>query len=393
MTTAGPVRVLFVDHETRLSGGQQDLLDLIRALDHGRVEAHVALPGEGPLEEALRSAGAEVHVVPMDPALRRLSRWDLMRRPHTALRHLGATVTASWRLGRLAQRLRPHVIHTNSMKAHLLMGVPARLLGVPLIWHVRDILAPGWLRGAFAALAWRMPARIVCISHAVRRQFEEVPAEARTRVVYNGIDRSRFEGRDAAAWRERLGASGDQPLVGIVGQIAWWKGQDVFIEAAPRVLEAVPDARFAVVGACLFPENEGAYEEHLHLRVRELGIEDRVVFSGWTDEPEAVMAALDVLVHASRLPEPFGRVIAEGMAAGIPVVASDEGAAPEIVGRTEGRVIPAGDPKRLADALIELLTDDVARARLGRAARSGAERFDISRTAQGVESVYREVLR
>ena len=386
--------MLFVDHESRLSGGEQDLLDLVAALGHGhpRIKIHAALPAEGPLSRALADQGCGVHLVAFGDQMRKTSRWELQRRPHLAILRLMDAMRTARALGRLMDEIKPRVVHTNSMKSHFLALVPARFRGIPVIWHVRDILGEGWLRRVFRFVGGRGPAHILCISEATRRQFDGSRAHSRSRVVYNGIDLRRFDDVDRAGWRLRLGAPGDEVLVGIVGQISGWKGQDTFIEAAGVVSKQVPEARFVVVGECLFPENEGEYERRIHTRASELGLDPVLVWAGWSDDPQSVMSAIDVVVHASHLPEPFGRVIVEGMAAGRPVIASSEGAGPEIVRDGEGLVIPPGEPGLLVDALLPLVTSGDVRKRMGESARAGARRFDIALTADAVASVYAELL-
>lgn len=390
-----PLRVLFFDHETRLSGGEQDLLDLATALSSKQHDLHVGLPaglsGSGPLGEALARVGVSVHEFQMHSELRQTSRWALARDPFMLVGMIRRIWVSSRSFGVLMDRIKPDVVHTNSMKAHLLALMPARLRGIPLIWHVRDILEPGWLLRSLSFLGGSGPRKILCISKGVAAQFEGSSASAVTQVVYNGIAVEKFLGRDEteiSRLRESLGAGDDHVSIGIVGQISRWKGQDTFIEAAAKVLEAVAYVRFAIVGECLFPENEGAYENTLHERASELGLDDTLVWAGWRDDPAGVMSALDIVVHASRLPEPFGRVIVEAMAAGKPIVASARGAGPEIVQPGEGFVIEPDDPDRLAEVLVQLSSDRALRDEMGHAARLGANRFDISKTAEGVEGVY-----
>lgn len=385
-------KILFVDHETRLSGGEQDLLDLAAALASYPYDLHAALPGEGPLSEALSASGVTIHIVQMSPRLIATSRWELGKRPFSAMRQAFAAAAVVRRLMRLIDKLEPAVVHTNSMKSHLLAALPATSRGIPLIWHVRDILPMGWLSRLFNLVGGRAPALILCISRATASQFTRPAARARSRVIYNGIETSRFRDAVSGGWREKLGASQEQLLVGIVGQIAHWKGQDVFVEAAAKVVEEVPEARFAVVGECLFEQNEGDFDLRIRARATELGLDGPLVWAGWSDDPPAVMASLDVLVHASRLPEPFGRVIVEGMAAGAAVIASTEGAGPEIVGPDEGRLVEPDSAEALAEALIELLSEEALRSRLSAAAQAGAERFDIAHTAGSVASIYQELL-
>ena len=384
-------RILFVDHEARLSGGQRDLVDLVRGLRAERFELHAAVPEEGSLADALRSHGAVVHVVPMGGRLRRFSRWDLARRPWTAAVHVGATMAAAIRLAHLVRRLRPDVVHPNSLKAHLIATPAARLAGAYNVWHVRDIL-DGWLGRAWRIVAALSADRIVCLSEVAAEPFRSGRTAAKVRVVYNGVRVGAPDPQAVEDWRRRLGG-GRAPLVGIVGQLAWWKGQDVFVEAAALVSKQRPDARFAVVGSCLFPENEAAFVDRVRTRSVELGLSDRLTWVGYVDPIEPLVACLDVFVHASRLPEPFGRVIVEAMALGTPVVASRSGAGPELVGGSAGVLVPGGDAEAMAAAIGDLVDDPELRARLADEGRLVAARFDIDRTASGVAEVWVELLR
>jgi glycosyltransferase involved in cell wall biosynthesis len=277
------------------------------------------------------------------------------------------------------------------MKAHVLAVPATKRTGARLVWHVRDILEAGWLRRLFSGLGGWGADRIICISRAVADQFSGTGAERRARIVYNGIRPLPFKDEEREAWRKQLGVGPDDVLVGIVGQIAWWKGQDVFIEAAAQVARRLPRARFAVIGECLFPENEAEFDAGIRRRTGELGIEGRVSWPGHAEPIEPLMAALDVLVHASRLPEPFGRVIIEALAQGTPVVTTNVGAGRELVPEDAGAVVPPSDPGALADAIVTIATDSSRRHDMAMAARVAADRFDIRHTGAGVAAVYDEL--
>lgn len=385
-------RILFFDHESRLSGGERDLVDLAHALNRGRFELRVALPGPGPLSETFDQLGVPVTFIKMSPRLRRLSRWRLASAPISIFTVAVSLLAVTFRLGILLRRTRPDLVHTNSMKAHLLAVVPCKVLRIPLIWHIRDILEPGWLRSLLLAVARWGPERIICISRATVRAFmDNSRAFEKVMLVYNGIHLRRFD-VVANGWRRRLGAQNGEVVIGLVGQIAWWKGQDVFVEAAGRLTSAHPKVRFAIIGDCLFPENESVFHEGVRKRAAELGLSDRLVWTGWVEPIPKVMAALDVSVHASRLPEPFGRVVVEAMAAGTPVVSTTNGAGPELVPAEAGCLVPPGDPEALASALEALIQDTSRRVGMSSAARRAAGRFDIAETAKGVERVWTGVL-
>lgn len=384
-------RVLFVDHETRLSGGERDLVDLVGALDEAAVEIHVALPGEGSLAEALRQRGATVHLVRMSGALRRASRWQLQQRPWLAASDLAAAAATALRLARLARALRPAVVHTNTMKAHLLAIPAARASRSRLVWHLRDILQPGWLLTAFRVTGGLVADRIVCISEATAAPMRHGRAGRRVRVVHNGVTPRSVGAAEALAWRQRLGASDGDRVIGMVGQLARWKGQDVFLDAAALLAGGRGDLRFCVAGDCLFPENEAAFVSELRERVDAPPLHGRARLLGPVDDVDGLMSALDVAVHASRLPEPFGRVIVEAMAQGTPVVTTTIGAGPELVAPGAGRLVTPDDPAALAAAIAELLALPDRLAAAGETARALAARFTPRATAAGVLSVWKEI--
>jgi glycosyltransferase involved in cell wall biosynthesis len=178
--------------------------------------------------------------------------------------------------------------------------------------------------------------------------------------------------------------------VGILGRIAPWKGQDVFVEAFAR---AFPDggATAVVAGAPLFGEDE--YDQLLRERVTALRIGDRVEFAGFVDDVPGLLAGLDVLVHASVIPEPHGQVVVEGMAAGLAVIASAAGGPAEIVtDGSDGLLVAPGDGEALAGALRRLAEDPALRERLGAAARRRAADFDPDRVVPVIHDVYARVM-
>lgn len=386
--------VLFCDHTVTLSGGEIALLNLIRHLNRERYEPVAALFAEGPLGQRLMEEGVEVHRIDLDPrvaAVRRstLGTGGLIRnimRP--------ALVPFVARLRKLILHRGVDLVHANSLKADILSGAAARLARKPLIWHVRDRIAEDYLPRAsvkaFRKLCRWVPDRVLVNSAATLATLN-LPdgCSGRLRkglgvVVHDGME----------VWPEPgPPPEGDTPWVGLVGRIAPWKGQHVFLDAARRVLDAVPSAHFLIVGTTMFDEVE--YERQIREQWKALGLTQAVEFAGFVEDVRSIYARLSVVVHASTTPEPFGQVVLEGMMAGRPVVATNGGGVPEIMidGET-GILVPMGDAAAMAAAIVRILTTPGLAAAMGSAGRRRAvSEFPIEKTARKVEAVYADLLR
>ena len=379
------LRVVYLDHVAELSGGELALARLLPALTE--VDAHVILAQDGPLVARLEASGISVEVLPLAEHVRGLRRARV--RPGD-IPVSGAVAVASY-VARLSWRLRglrPDLVHTYSLKAGIYGGLAARLARLPVIWHMHDRIAtdylPGFAVGLVRTLVGRVPQAVVANSRATLATIPDVPGRPKVRaVVASPVPVSTRDKRPSA------GGSGVFK-VGMVGRLMPWKGQHVFLEAFAR---AFPDgeARAIVVGGPLFGEED--YERSLREQAQELGLGQRVEFRGHVDDVAAELAGFDVLVHASVVPEPFGLAVAEGMAAGLAVVATAAGGPSEIItDGVDGLLVPAADVAAFAGAMRRLAADPELRDKLGRAARRRVDRFRPEVVAQETMAVYRKVV-
>ena len=187
-------------------------------------------------------------------------------------------------------------------------------------------------------------------------------------------------------------AARDRFVVGMVGRIAPWKGQHVFLEAFANAFGAGREVA-VIVGDAMFGEAEVRYGAELRVLAGALGIADRVEFRGFCEDVWAELELMDVLVHASTTPEPFGQVIVEAMLAGVPVVAAAGGGPSEIVtDDVDGILYTPGDVESLAQALQRLRGDARVRQQLSDAARIRAAQFSPQAAAASVMALYRHAL-
>jgi glycosyltransferase involved in cell wall biosynthesis len=364
---AEPITVLYVDHASAMGGAEHSLLALLTALDRARFRPVLAAP-PGPLADAASAAGVPVRRLPL----------PRLQRQVTSPLHLARGVQA---LRRVAHEERAAILHGNVLRATVYAAPAARATGRPLVWHVRDIHR----RGPAAWWLCRQTDAIIAISRAVATA---LPCARRAAVVYNPVTL-----RPAAPrTRAELGLPTSGPLVAMVASMRRWKGHEAFLEMAARVA-ARPAARFVVVGGAIFDDDEPGYAEALEARAAALGLAERVVFLGQRDDLPDLWPHLAILVHPAQA-EPFGRVAAEALLAGVPVVAFRDGGLPEIVddGAT-GLLTPPGDLGALADGVVRLLDNPELRARLGRSGQErAARRFAPAGHARAVEQVYDGVL-
>ncbi|MCU0606296.1 MAG: glycosyltransferase [Candidatus Edwardsbacteria bacterium] len=370
-------RVLFFDHVPFLGGAEQSLLDILRGLDRERFEPLLLVTSPGPLAERALAIGVAVRYITVPEAVLRRKRYAIRllspRSFRDALRLLPVVV----RLAALCRRERIGVVHTNTLKAHLIGGLAGRLCGCRVVWHFRDILVRPGLRRLIVWLSRRLSDRVIAISGAVKDQFGAGYPASRIEVIYNAIDgdevRRQAAAGDRLALRRELGVPEGARLVGMVGQIARWKGQEHFIRAAALLAPRFPDVRFPIIGEVQFDEWE--YKTELIGLIRELRPAERIILPGHHHDVLSRIGALDALAHCSVEPEPFGRIVIEAMALGVPVVAASGGAIDEIItdGKT-GIMVPPCDARALAMALAMLLEQPRRAASLGAAAREMAGR-------------------
>jgi glycosyltransferase involved in cell wall biosynthesis len=254
---------------------------------------------------------------------------------------------------------------------------------VPVVWSIQDRIAPDYLPGSVVQLvrgaARLVPAAIIANSAATAATLPR--GRAPIEVVHPAIP-----------VLPPAPPKVDGPFrVGVVGRLCRWKGQHVFLDAFAKAF-AGSDARARLVGAPLFGE-EG-YEAELRAQIDRLGLGDRVELRGHRDDIAAELADLDVVVHCSTVPEPFGQVVVEAMGVGRPVIASAAGGPLEVVtdGIT-GLLTPPGDAGALAGAMARLAEDPALGARLVEAARDVPPRFSPAAAAAATMQVYRRVER
>jgi glycosyltransferase involved in cell wall biosynthesis len=390
MPTQTPARVLYVEGnpDGTVGGSYFSLLFLVRGLDRTRYQPTVVFAAPNPLQPRFHEAGIETRIVPPGRPLV-LPGGPLGRLLAKGPNFVRGFVTEPRTLARLLRDERIDLLHlNNSITRNHGWMTAARLAGVPCLTHERGI-NPTFSRRS-RVLARRLGA-VVCISDAVRANFVRAGlGDLPLVTIPNGLDPA-----DMVAKRSRadvlaeLGVPAERTVAGIVGNIRRWKGQEVVVRALGRLREEAPELVLLLIGDTA--RDDAAYRRSLDALIRDLKLEQRVVITGYRPDVAECVNALDVMIHASTDPEPFGRVLLEGMALRKPLVASRGGAVPEIVvdGET-GLLFEPGQPEDLARALSALVRDPARRAAMGEAGyRRLVGEFGLARNVERTQDLYR----
>jgi glycosyltransferase involved in cell wall biosynthesis len=393
------MRLMFLNAIGELGGAERSLIDMLASIRRAQPSwaLHLVIGASGPLLDQAASLGVATTVLPLGKALSGLGEFGSGRVRLAARLALAAGPVAAY-IGRLrdaSRSFRPDILHTNSLKMHLL-GAWASPPGAALVWHLHDYVGTRPLTARLLRWNARRPAVIVTNSRSVADDVRDVLGAAVPIVpVHNGVDLQRFS---ISGPRLNLDRSAGLPpvaagvvRVGLLGTFSVWKGHTTFLDAIARVPRDL-NVRAYIIGGPLYQTSGSQHTlDYLRGYADALGLAGRVGFTGFVPSPEEALRALDIVVHASTAPEPFGLVIAEAMACGRAVIASDAGGAREIfTAGVDALSHTPGDVDHLAARIVELVRDPEARVRLGRAGRLTAERrFDRARLATDLVPVYR----
>jgi glycosyltransferase involved in cell wall biosynthesis len=299
-------------------------------------------------------------------------------------------VPAALRLARIVRQTQADVVHLgNGVRANFDGLLACLLTRRPVVCHVKGFEKYSNRERCVAPYI----DALVCMTRAVKEHCVHHGVRGcRTEVVYDALDEAAFTPRrPPGAVRAEFGITNGAPCLGVIGNIQEWKGQAVLVEAMAHVVDAVPQARGLIIGGV--HRAGSAYYEQLQARIRTLRLESCLSITGFRHDVADLMNALDIVVHTSVRPEPFGRVILEGMLLGKVVVATAAGGVPELIREGEtGFLVPPGDANHLAQCLIRLLRDSALRQSVGKRAQAwGRERFSLQRHVAAMSAIYEEL--
>lgn len=358
-------RLVFLSHAAELGGAERCLVDL--APEFAGAAAYVFV--DGPLVRELRSRGVRTELLSASRSVtdvRRSSGW---------LAALAAAPGVIALARELARRTTPtDLLYANTQKSWIVAALVALAAKRTVVWHLHDILSSAhfsrFLARAAVALANRCAALVIVNSRTTGDAFVAAGGcRSLVRVVHNGIDVTPFDAAREPVRVDRASSTRRPVTVGVFGRLAPWKGQHVLLEA----LRDLDEVEAVIVGDALFGEH--AYRERLHQLASEAAIAGRVRFLGERNDVPQLMKLVDIVVHTSLAPEPFGRVIVEGMLAERPVIATRGGGVSEIVeDGVDGVLVPPNEPAALAAQIRRLIADPATARRVALNGKQKARR-------------------
>jgi glycosyltransferase involved in cell wall biosynthesis len=384
-------RVLHLTNFLDLSGQQEDTLNTVYNLDQERFQVSLAAKLAGGYQGLDNVLTREARRVP------HLSLHDIPYIKRMPLPWLD--VLALMALYRLMKAERYDIVHTHATKAGFLGRIAARLAGVPIIlhsvhgWAFNYPAVPKYLTQAFILIerfAARFTDKIVTLTHTLMDDALKVGVGRPDQyaVIFSGIDVDQFRNVqvDVQKKRAELGLPLQGPIVGTVTIMNNHKAVDDIVRAAPKVLEAMPDAHFLLVG-------DGELLPTVRALVQQLNLEDKVTLPGLRRDVPELLAIMDVFAHMAWY-EILPRAILQSLATGTPVVVAQTGSLEEIIKDGEnGILVPPHDPDALAEALIKLLRQPELLQRMGRVAReSVAAHFTLEAMVRSTEVLYNELI-
>jgi len=376
MHNSDKFNILYVHNKSEISGGEQSLINLWENLDRNRFNLHLFLPKEGEFSSVARGLNVLMRFIEV-PQLK---------------------VTNSFAIGKTINQFKKyikenniHLIHTYSPRNNIVSSLAGRKLKVPVIWHERNLIFGN--EKDLTKQCLFLADSVICNSQAVADRFKsgnKIPDKIK--VILNGVNINTFQpSKDIQQNKQGIGLA-HKKIVGIISNLTKRKRVDYFLESAAYPHQDNSDVHFLIVGGEFSDEEKGRMEE-LKQKAKDLRIDQRVTFTGFTHDVQKYLNAFDVSVHVTEK-EACSRGILESMACAKAVIAMNDGGNPELIENgVSGILVDTHNQQELVDTILDLLKHEDKRNVLGSRARKRVEDFfDVRRNALKTQNLYLELM-
>ncbi|WP_421945893.1 glycosyltransferase family 4 protein [Pedobacter sp.] len=355
------MNILILGTSSDLYGGSKILSIVAKILADNNHKPIVVLSETGELVDELNKLGVEVRII----------RLGILRRKYFSipgiLNRINVTGKAWNVLSKLIDDEKIDILYSNTTGV-LIGAFLAKRKKIKHIWHIHEIIAkPEIFTSVLSFLIEKYSHNIIVVSNAVKQHWEKhIRKQAITR-IYNGIDTSIY-GQNEGLLKEELNLNNNDFLIGMIGRVNHWKGQDYFIDIAKLILEQQPNVKFVIAGDA-YPGNEHLVDKLVN-RIENENLKKAIHYIGYRTDIPNILNSLDVFVLPSTCPDPFPTVILEAMASSKPVIATKHGGACEMIADNEtGILIPYNNAQQSAGKILKLITNEKQLSEMGKLAK------------------------
>jgi len=371
------MNVLYIHNKSEISGGEQSLLNLWDNLDREKFNPVVIIPGDGPFLDEIKKRGLRYHFIEI---------------PKLNLLNIIKIKDKYAKISKIVENEQIVLIHSYTPRNNIVSHFLGKKFKIPVIWHERNLLIHG--EKDLSKKFKNLPDAIICNSEAVARRFEsngKIPTHVHA--LLNGVDLVKFtQQENVTEIKKTFKLKNDTKIVGITGNFTKRKRVDYFIKCAAQIAAQEPNVQFLVIGGEFESDQKGKIQEMKDLAT-ELGIKDKVVFTGFQSDIVPIVSALDIFVHVAT-EEACSRSILEALALGKPSIVINDGGNPELVEHTKsGFLVGIDDQQELVTRVLYLIRNNDERLKMSKFARQDVEkRFDVRRNAKQTMDLYQELI-
>ncbi len=359
------MNILALHSSSGLYGSSKVFLEAIQTLLEEGNSVTAIISEEGALSDELRKTGADVKIIRLGIIRRKyFSFFGILNRLYFLSRSFFA-------LKQIIHSKQIDLVYSNTT-AVLIGAFVAKATNKRHIWHIHEIIEkPFFLHQFIAWIISKYCYKAIAVSNAVKEHWQQENTKEKINVLYNGFDYSEFY-QDQSSLRQELKIEDDCIVIGTIGRISKWKGQDYFLRIAGEINRRIDNVKFVIVGDT-YPGNEYLIDSFKKI-IKEEKIEDKVFLLGFRNDVNNVLHGLDVFVLPSILPDPLPTVVLEAMAVGKAVVATFQGGSIEMIEESRtGIFIPINDLQKAANLMEELILNSAQRKQMGILARKRVE--------------------
>ncbi len=381
-------RAIFLHQGGELYGSDKVFYQIIKRATR-YVNPIVILSEDGPLRLKLATLTKDIFIYELGTFRRKYCNlFGILRCSYYIL-------CATWKLLKIVRKEHPKFIYTNTIGI-LPGGIVAKILKIPHLWHIHEIIVkPIWLLYFFQKVLLMLANIVIANSNATKNHLtmNNQKLNNRSLVIYNGLDYEEFDQKqNSEGTKGEFGVLENEILVGLIGRISYLKGQEYLLEAAKTIKNQGYTLKYAIVGD-VYKGNESLIDK-LRDKIYEYNLQNDIFLCGFREDIQSLIRTVDIIVIPSILPESFGMVSLEAMAASKPVVATSLGGSLEIIeDGVTGFLVPPDNSELLAERIVKLAQDKSLRERMGKSGRTRLEeKFTIKQFEENLDALFVKVL-